>query len=89
VIRALDCASRVQDNDALPGFDAFFAENVQDLNGLDANILSALRECAALIGNAPFTRLWILSLSSFFGFFSESQPNAMPCACLKVRRVFR
>jgi hypothetical protein len=35
--------------DALPGFDAFFAENVQDLNGLDANILSALHECAALI----------------------------------------
>jgi predicted NAD/FAD-binding protein len=30
-------------------FDAFFAENVQDLNGLDANILSALHECAALI----------------------------------------
>jgi hypothetical protein len=35
--------------DALPGFDAFFAQNVQDLNGLDANILSALHECAGLI----------------------------------------
>jgi hypothetical protein len=33
----------------LTGFDAFYAENVQDLNGLETNILSALRGCAALI----------------------------------------
>lgn len=31
------------------GLDAFFAEQVQDLNGLDANILTALRDCAAFI----------------------------------------
>lgn len=29
--------------------DAFFAEEVQDLNGLDSNILDALRNCAAFI----------------------------------------
>lgn len=33
----------------ITGLDAFFAEQVQDLNGLDSNILSALRECAAFI----------------------------------------
>ena len=31
------------------GLDAFFAEEVQDLNGLDSNILTALRECAGFI----------------------------------------
>ena len=31
------------------GLDAFFAEEVQDLNGLDTNILNALHECAAFI----------------------------------------
>jgi hypothetical protein len=34
--------------DAL-GLEPFFAENVQDLDGLDANILRALRDCAAFI----------------------------------------
>jgi hypothetical protein len=29
--------------------DAFFAQDVQDLNGLDTNILNALRDCAGLI----------------------------------------
>jgi hypothetical protein len=31
------------------GLDAFFAEAVQDLSGLDSNILSTLRECAGFI----------------------------------------
>lgn len=31
------------------GLDAFFAEEVQDLNGLDSNILGALRDCAGFI----------------------------------------
>jgi hypothetical protein len=31
------------------GLDAFFAEEVQDLNGLDSNILGALHECAGFI----------------------------------------
>jgi len=30
-------------------YDAFFAEEVQDLNGLDENILNALRDCIAFI----------------------------------------
>lgn len=34
---------------SVTGFDAFFAEQVQDLNGLDTNILAALRDCAAFI----------------------------------------
>lgn len=34
---------------SVTGLDAFFAEEVQDLNGLDANILAALRECAGFI----------------------------------------
>jgi hypothetical protein len=34
---------------SVTGADAFFAEQVQDLNGLDSNILSALRDCAAFI----------------------------------------
>jgi hypothetical protein len=33
----------------ITGADAFFAEEVQDLNGLDANILGALRDCSAFI----------------------------------------
>src|SRR5881392_1195900 len=33
----------------ITGLDAFFAEEVQDLNGLDSNILGALRDCAAFI----------------------------------------
>jgi hypothetical protein len=31
------------------GLEAFFAEEVQDLEGLDASILSALRSCVGLI----------------------------------------
>ena len=31
------------------GLEPFFAENVQDLNGLDHNILKALRDCAGFI----------------------------------------
>jgi len=34
---------------SLTGLTPFFAENVQDLNGLDANILEALRNCVAFI----------------------------------------
>ena len=34
---------------SITGLDAFFAEQVQDLNGLDSNILAALRDCAAFI----------------------------------------
>lgn len=34
---------------AITGLDAFFAEEVQDLNGLDTNILGALRDCAGFI----------------------------------------
>lgn len=34
---------------SITGMDAFFAEAVQDLNGLDSNILDALRDCAAFI----------------------------------------
>lgn len=34
---------------SVTGLEAFFADEVQDLNGLDANILDALRECAAFI----------------------------------------
>src|SRR5947207_7272769 len=34
---------------SLTGLTPFFAESVQDLNGLDANILEALRNCVAFI----------------------------------------
>jgi hypothetical protein len=34
---------------SITGVDAFFAEQVQDLNGLDSNILSALADCLAFI----------------------------------------
>jgi hypothetical protein len=33
----------------ITGMDTFFAEEVQDLNGLDSNILGALHDCAAFI----------------------------------------
>jgi hypothetical protein len=33
----------------LTGFEPFFAEEVQDLNGLDSNILGALRDCVGFI----------------------------------------
>lgn len=35
--------------EAITGMTAFFAEDVHDLNGLNNNILGALRECAGLI----------------------------------------
>jgi hypothetical protein len=35
--------------DTVAGLRPFFAENVQDLNGLDSNILGALRDCAGFI----------------------------------------
>jgi hypothetical protein len=34
---------------SVTGLDAFFAEEVQDLNGLDANVLAALHDCTAFI----------------------------------------
>jgi hypothetical protein len=34
---------------SLTDYEPFFAEDVQDLNGLDANILDALRDCVAFI----------------------------------------
>ena len=34
---------------SITGRDAFFAEEVQDLNGLDSNILAALRDCSGFI----------------------------------------
>ncbi len=34
---------------SVTSLDAFYAEEVHDLNGLDSNILGALRECAAFI----------------------------------------
>lgn len=34
---------------SITGLDAFFSEEVQDLNGLDSNILCALHDCAAFI----------------------------------------
>jgi len=34
---------------ALTGIDAFFAEEVQDLNGLDSNIFGELRDCVGFI----------------------------------------
>jgi len=33
----------------ITGFDAFFAEEVQDLNGLQTNILAALRDASGFI----------------------------------------
>jgi len=41
-----DIAALVQE---LTGHGAFFADQVQDLGGLDTNILNALRDCLALI----------------------------------------
>jgi hypothetical protein len=39
----------VQVVESTTGLRAFFAEEVHDLNGLDDNILAALRDCAAFI----------------------------------------
>jgi hypothetical protein len=56
----ISCGQYTQDEKALgkaivrmvndiPGLEAYFAEEVQDLNGLDSNILAKLHECAAFI----------------------------------------
>jgi hypothetical protein len=43
-------ASQIADMVRKPtGLEAFFAQDVQDLNGLDTNILGALRDCVAFI----------------------------------------
>jgi hypothetical protein len=39
----------VQLVDRIPGMKAYFADEVQDLKGLDSNILTKLRECAGFI----------------------------------------
>ena len=43
----------------LTDLEPFFAEEVQDLNGLDANILNGLHDCAAFITVFTAVDLWV------------------------------
>lgn len=87
----------------LTGFDAFFAENVQDLNGLDANILSALHECAALIvvlhprgtierpNDSPVVRasVWIEQEIAIATYIKRVEKRSLPIIVFKHVKVGR
>src|ERR1700722_2943189 len=84
-------------------FEPFFAEEVQDLNGLDANILNALKDCVALITvmhprgsinppNAPsVTRasVWIEQEIAIATYIQRVDNRELPIIAFKHRDVGR
>lgn len=88
---------------ALTGFDAFFAEAVQDLNGLDSNILSALHDCSAFIvilhprgtierpGHSRLTRasVWIEQEIAVATYIHRIEKRALPIIAFKHVSVDR
>ena len=87
--------------DSIPGMKAYFAEEVQDLNGLDSNILSKLRECDGFITvmhprgdiNRPdgsvFTRasVWIEQEIAIATYIRQIEKRPIPVIAFKHRSV--
>jgi hypothetical protein len=85
------------------GLRAFFAEEVQDLNGLDYNILAALRDCTALItvmhprgtiirpGGSQQVRasVWIEQEIAIATYIQRLEKRALPIIAFKHKAVGR
>jgi hypothetical protein len=85
------------------GLEPFFAENVQDLNGLDDNILKALQNCAAFIvvlhprgtitrpDNTTVTRasVWIEQEIAIATYIQRVEKRELRIAAFKHRAVDR
>jgi len=83
------------------GLKPFFAEEVQDLNGLDANILDALRNCVAFItvlhprgnigrpGGSVLVRasVWIEQEIAIATYIQRTERRALPIIAFKHRSV--
>jgi len=87
----------------LTGLEAFFAEQVQDLNGLDTNILSALRDCVGFIAvlhprgtierpdSAPIVRasVWIEQEIAIATYIQRVEKRDLPIIAFKHKDVGR
>jgi hypothetical protein len=87
----------------LTDFEPFFAEEVQDLNGLDANILTALQNCVAFITvlhpRGTITRpdkpahtrgsVWIEQEIAIATYIQRVEKRALPIIAFKHRLVGR
>lgn len=88
----------------LTEFEPFFAEEVQDLNGLDANILTALHDCVAFItilhprgvidrpGNQPplvRASVWIEQEIAIATYIQRVEGRKIPIIAFKHRSVGR
>jgi hypothetical protein len=85
------------------GLEPFFAEEVQDLNGLDANILCALRDCLAFIvvlhprgktkrpDNSILTRasVWIEQEIAVATYIQRVEKRSLPIIAFKHKLVDR
>ncbi len=85
------------------GLEPFFAEDVQDLNGLDANILGALRDCVGFIvvlhPRGQITRpdkpavirgsVWIEQEIAIATYIQRVEKRALPTIAFKHKSVSR
>lgn len=88
---------------SLTDLEPFFAESVQDLNGLDANILSALRNCVAFItvmhprgeirrpDESVLVRasVWIEQEIAIATYIQQAEGRALPIIAFKHKAVGR
>src|SRR5271154_1435950 len=86
----------------LTGLEPFFAEEVQDLNGLDANILSALHECVGFItvlhprgeikqpnGSLVRASVWIEQEIAIATYIQRVEKRTLPIIAFKHKSVGR
>ena len=68
--------------EATPGFKAYFADAVQDLSGLSAHILDALRRSSGAVIVLPF-RVWITScaIAAHYANVMSSAPTPIEGTC--------
>jgi hypothetical protein len=85
------------------GLEPFFAENVHDLNGLDTNVLDALRECAGFIvvlhprgeitrpDNSTLIRasVWIEQEIAIATYVQRAEKRKLPIIAFKHKSVGR
>ncbi len=87
--------------DSVPGMKAYFAEEVQDLNALDSNILAKLHECDGFItvmhprgdirrpGGSTLTRasVWIEQEIAIATYIRQMEKRPLPVIAFKHRSV--
>jgi hypothetical protein len=91
----------VQLVDGIPGMKAYFAETVQDLTGLDSNILTKLRECSGFItvmhprgtiarpNGSDLTRasVWIEQEIAIATYISQTEKRSLPVIAFRHTSV--